>query len=325
MCVTIMREYYSGCKKYMNRRVGTNISAAFFTQKQEPKSTPNPPSVRASPSTPFLIKGDESETPAVSTNQGDAGVSVTSDESITVTDSNTSYRFSRATLRENLLELKPFSDLPGTRLPPDKSETFKAILNAMRILYSTPAMYDMVLNDVRNIYSDISEIKPGTVGAFFTGCFQHDNFPGPQGCSPKCASSLPPPQGTPGYSNCDDLVLIYMDGRFNSLNEKRSEHAYVYIKDPDFKAFTTDNVRQLRDAGILRATLIFGGENDTYSQITNPTALADLPMSLDESQVSKVEATQTSSSSSSAATGWIIAIVLILILLLVFVLYMRGT
>lgn len=303
----------------MQRRSGANINSVHFMEKPALPKGDDSSALPSSRTQPFLVKGDDS-----STDSDTSGITMSSDESIIIDGDSASFKLNRAALKKNLVDLKPFAHLPGSRLPNEQSATFKVILEVMRTLYGTPAMYDVVLADVHSIYGDLQDVKPGTVGAFFSGCFQNDNFSGPLGCSPKCAASLPPTEGTPGYANCDDLVLIYNDGLFSSLNEKRSEHAYVYIGDTKFDGFTVDDIRQLRDAGIISVSLIFGDEDGAYKEITSPTVLSQLPTKAGESAVAKSEATQTSSSSSNTGAGIAIAVIIIIIIILLALVLFRN-
>jgi hypothetical protein len=304
----------------MQRRPGANINSVHFMKKPVLPREDESASLPSSRTQPFLVKGDDS-----STDTDTSGITMSSDDSIIIDGDAESFKLNRTALKQNLIDLKPFAHLPGSRLPQQQSANFKVILEVMRTLYGTPAMYDVVLADVHSIYGDLQDVKPGTVGAFFSGCFQNDNFSGPLGCSPKCAASLPPTEGTPGYANCDDLVLIYDDGAFSSLNDKRSEHAFVYIGDTKFSGFTVNDIRQLRDAGIINVSLIFGDEDGAYKEITAPTVLSQLPTKAGESEIAKTEATQTSSSSSNTGAGIAIAIiVIIIIILLAFLLFKNS-
>jgi hypothetical protein len=248
-----------------------------------------------------------------------------SDDLYNVKTPTGAFQLSRASLKETLLELKQHAKVSVLHLDPVQTESFRVIVEALRLLFGSQALYDLVLADIRDIFSDITDIKPGTVAAYFIGCFSDDKFPGPAGCSPKCAASLPPAEGTPGYTTCDDLVLIYADGTFNSLNDKRSKHVHIYIDAPEFKGFTSENIKQLRDAEIETASLIFGNPDGSYREVTSPLALDMLPIQAQaQTQTVQTSSTPTSTSTTTTdnTTGIIFAVVLaIVIIVLLFVLY----
>lgn len=231
------------------------------------------------------------------------------------------YQIHRDVLKETLTNLKPHSHVFISDLPDTHKSSLDEVIKALKILYKSPAVYDLVLKDIRDIFADVQNPPPATVGSFFLGCTGEDNFPGPLGCSPKCAASLPPTHGTPGYDTCDDLVLVYTkDGKFGSLNENKSEHAYIYIDNDGFNAFTPANIQQLRQHGVKTVSIVYGGADGSYREVTTPTALDQLPVNQklqpQQSVQTKQDDNNTSTSTSNAAGVVILIIVIIIIILL---------
>lgn len=114
---------------------------------------------------------------------------------------------------------------------------------------------------------------------------------------------MQPTDGTPGYEHCDDPVLVYTDSHFNPMNDKHSDHAFIYIADPNFKHFTSDNISQLRNAGIKDVTLVYTNADGSYREISpSPIAVDDLSTS--------------NSTSTSTNTGIIIAVIIIILIIL---------
>lgn len=224
-------------------------------------------------------------------------------------DSNT-FQLSRTVLKSSLESLKTKSSVFIRDLDPYHTELFKSIIEAMKFLQTTQPVYEIVVADIRSVFSDVPHIKPGTVGAAFIGCFNDDKFPGPLGCSPKCVSSIQPADDTPGHSNCDDLVLIYSDSHFSPLNDKHSSHAYIYLEN-NFNTFTSQNISELREAGVTNVSLIYGNPDGSYREITSPQSLESLPATT----------TEENSSSAAGATAIIILIIVIIIILLLFAFY----
>ena len=304
----------------MSQRLGSNINSPLFMADPVPVRRDGNLSTINNNDQSFLVKGEEPKDTTAGAYEHVGG----EEDVFIINNQGGSFQLHRKTLKETLVELKTQAGVSVRQLNPEHTESFRSIVEALRLLYGSQALYDLVLNDIRSVFNDVKDVKPGTVAAFFIGCFNDDKFPGPMGCSPKCAASLPPAEGTPGYANCDDLVLIYSEGLFSSLNEKRSAHAYIYIGDANFSGFSAENLRQVREAGIENASLIFGNPDGSYREVTSPLSLDQLPRR-DESQNLKAENTtttnDTSSSSSSAGVVVFVIIAIIILILLGVVLY----
>lgn len=294
----------------MSQRYGSNINSEFFMADPVPVLSTQSNTASYNTEVSFLIKGDTSDSSNMSSYEHQGG----NDDIFIVNGEGGSFQLHRKTLKETLEELKKYSSVHIKNLSPEHTESFTNVIESLRLLYGSQALYDIILADIRTVFSDVKNVIPGTVAAFFIGCFNDDKFVGPLGCSPKCAASLPPTENTPGYSNCDDLVLIYIEDSFSSLNDKRSPHAYIHITSSQFSGFTKDNIAQLSDSGIENASLVYGNDDGTYSEITTPIPINQLPQ--------KVSASSTpppSSSSSTSTAGIVFAIVIIIIIILLFV------
>ena len=306
----------------MSHRLGSSISSPLFLV--DPVSTHNNVSHNNSyiNDHSFLVKGEESPTTVNVTPESPNNNDET--DVLIISGKGESFKLNRNTLREALQELKSQAHVSLRQLNPEQTELFRSIVEALRLLYGSQGLYDIIITDIRNVFNDVKDIKPGTVAAFFIGCFNDDKFPGPMGCSPKCAASFPPTEGTPGYTNCDDLVLIYSDGLFSSLNEKQSSHAYIYIDDPEFAGFTTENINQLRSANIENCSLIFGNQDGSYREVTGALSLNQLPrkseITVNKNQVNSND----NGSNSSGSTGIIFLIVIIIIMILLLIILYRN-
>src|SRR5579864_4769354 len=148
------------------------------------------------------------------------------------------FQFHRNTLKETLIDLKTQANVPVKYLTAHYNDQFNSIVQTLDLLYGSRKLYNIAISDIHGIFGDIKNVVPGTIGAFFIGCSIKSNFTGPAICDPLCVSALPSGERTSGTGECDDLVLIYSDGVFNSLNEKRSARVYIYIGDSDFTGFT---------------------------------------------------------------------------------------
>lgn len=306
----------------MSRRVRSTISSHLFSSNTSLDDSPRGGSTPRSSETTFIPKGDESSFSISS-------FSVPSTPSSSVPDTpepgpdelqfNTKdgpFKLNRDTLRATLNDLKAHGSTLVSKLPKAQAATFKNIIDIMGVVYDNQGLYDIVLSDIRAVFSDTEDIKPGTLAASLIGCYNDDKFTGPMGCNPKCAAGLPPPEGTPGYHQCEDMVLIYSDNSFSALNEQVSPHTYVYIENSEFKGFTSDNIRSLREANISQVTLVYGGPNGSYREITPKLSLEQLPTN-NAVAANNVAATQTTTTSNGVGVAIVIVLIIIIILLLI--------
>ena len=303
----------------MSQRLGSNINSPLFMADPVPAQRGGNQNTINNGERSFFVKGDEPKNGAADTYEHVGG----EEDVFLINGQGGSFQLHRKTLKDTLADLKTQAHVSVRQLNPEHTESFRSIVEALRLLYGSQALYDLVLTDIRAVFADVKDVKPGTVAAFFIGCFNDDKFPGPMGCSPKCAASLPPTEGTPGYANCDDLVLIYSDGLFSSLNEKRSSHAYIYVGDPDFVGFSTENIRQLRDAGIENASLIFGNQDGTYREVTSALTIDQLPRKT-ESNVTKAQNMEASDTTTNTGAGVVFGIIIIIIVILLLVVLYRA-
>jgi hypothetical protein len=221
---------------------------------------------------------------------------------------NTSWEFDRNNLLESLKSMKKYSYTPVKSLDEEPKETFGKIMIALEMLYRTGKLYELIHNDIQQIFADVKIVIPGTVAAYFIGCSSNDNFSGPIGCNPKCAAALAPGGKNHSDYTCEDIVLMYEhDNTFSSLNKKISPHSYIYIGNPKFKGFTEENIKQLTDANISSATLIYGKEDGTYGEIISSMPVSQLPL----------ESSTDSTSATTSDAGWIVLVIIIAIIILI--------
>ena len=245
-------------------------------------------------------------------------------------NANSSFSLRRAQLKNTLISLREYSNVNIKALPPAQTEAFNNVVDVFRLLHGTQALYDIILADVRDIFKNVKDIRPGTVAAYFAGCFTDDDFPGSPGCNPKCASSLPPPEGSPGHSDCDDLVLIYVNGNFNALNSKKSSLAHIFVEDQHFKGFTKNDIQQLTDNGIERVVMIFGNPDGSYREISSPNPVSSLPKfssnpSPADSQVNTSSNNDNNNSNNVGAAVLLTILIVFLILVILYVLYRASS
>ena len=292
-----------------SRRFGSSINSKLFMEDPVPAANGE-----KAPVSSYFPKGDKTES-------SDYQLVGGKDEIFLVNGKNGKYQLSRKNLKDTLVELKKHSKTSLKHLGKKHLESFNGLVESLGILYGSQALYDLVLADIREVFGDVKEVKPGTVAAFFLGCFDEEKFPGPMGCNPKCAASLH--DSSESGVSCEDLVLIYSEGVFSSLNSKNPKHTYIYVEDADFDGFTRENISQLKEAGVSKATLVFGTQNGSYREIASATKVSKLPSKENNNNV--VVQTQESDTLDEGTGGVIfICIVVVILIVLLAALYRTG-
>lgn len=290
----------------------TNVEYSLFMS--DPIHVKNNKTLSHNKNTDLFIKGSSNATFELKKGSNNIYIITTSD--------NRKIEFDRNSFLDTLKDLKKYSNTPIKLLEGDQKDSFTLVMDAIGMLYKISKLYELIHNDIENVFGDIKVIIPGTVAAYFIGCSSNDNFSGPMGCNPKCAASLAPGGKDPNDYKCDALVLLYeSDKTFSALNQKIAQHAYIHIGDPNFKGFTSDNIKQLTDANISSATLIYGKVDGTYGEQVNRMPVSELPL------ISEVQQQTTNSSNDSGAWALfiIIAIIIIILLIILYLSYSRST
>ncbi|HSW76492.1 MAG TPA: hypothetical protein VLG50_05580 [Candidatus Saccharimonadales bacterium] len=223
-----------------------------------------------------------------------------------------SFKLYRKDLINTLKKLRECAHLSISKLNEEQAKLLDSTTEVTRILHNTKALTDIVIKDIQHIYGDIKNPIPGTVGAFFVGCFNQDHevFKGPIGCNPRCAASLLRCNGD--HFECSDTILYYTGQEFKSLNDKHTNHAYIYIESHEFKSFNHHDIQMLKDAGICKVTLIHSNKDGSYKEVTNEAIVDDL-------HIHNIHHTSTSNNVAA------IVIIVILVLILLFcLLYFYG-
>lgn len=247
-----------------------------------------------------------------------------------VESSQGTYHLHRSALKECLLSLKPYAEVYINKLPIELNDSFKSILETLKLLHGSKAYHDVVLKDIQDIFvKNVKSIRPGTVAAFFAGCFNDDGLSGPNGCHLKCAMAL---HGIPAedinkdfISVCEDMVLIYNNGNFGSINEKDSKFAYIYVDAKDFDGFTKENIETLKTSGIYQVALIFGNEDGTYKEVGTSISVHDLPLKSKSNKNTENNNNDNGDNNNTDNSGiWIVIVVAVVILLLLFLVYRQS-
>lgn len=294
-------------------RRGSKITSSLFRVS----GSTNPSNVtKAKSSQTFFVKGKDDITYH---HEGGA------DDIFTIKNSEGTFKLSRKDLRQALEDLKTQSNIPVKQLAPSYAELLESIFEALKFLYSSKELYGMIHSDIKDIFKDVKKAIPGTVAAFFIGCSVDKDFPGPMGCDPRCAASIPPGESVPGYSDCDDLVLAYINSMFSSINGKKSAHAYIYIGDTNFNGFPVEHIEQLKKEKIEKATLIFAhtDSDKSYKEISSPINIDKLPQK--QEQIKETNLTQTNDVSCDSSAGIAIVVIIVIVIIVLLILLYQST
>ena len=220
---------------------------------------------------------------------------------------NGSFELYRKELNHTLKTLHRYAHVFVNQLDNEHKKLLNSTIEATRLLHNSKALKDLILEDIRSIYNHVKNPMPGTVGAFFVGCFNDDNFKGPLGCNPRCAASL---FGCDEGLECADTVLIFAQNQFSYLNEKKTPHCIIYIQNPHFTAFSQHNLNMLRRAGHEQMTIVQADTDGSYKYVTDRLPIHG-------------HLTQEGDTNTGlwVVVGIIIAIIVILILLGLFYMY----
>lgn len=234
------------------------------------------------------------------------------ENNIIITTEEGAFQFHRDTLKESLLELKTQAKKPISKLDKEHLEMYNNVVESLKVVHHSPPVYEKVLKDICDIFSDVGPVRPGTVGAFFAGCFTDTTFPGPIGCSPKCISSLQP--NDEKITPCENTVLIYSENKLTLLNNKRTEYGYIYIDDEKFIGFTRKEIQEIKEYNVKVVTLIYSNEDGTYRRVETGVNVDELP-----------KVANPSGKNTNNVGGMIFVIILVVLVILLLLLLLRNT
>src|SRR5207253_7608787 len=116
-------------------------------------------------------------------------------DTVVVTKGGTSVRISVAEFRQCLQRLRkvqhlrirdltdnPYADPTNPGGPPltGLNSDLKQIIRDVNVLYPTQ-FFPMIHGHIREIFGDVSDVRPGTIGAYMVGCLLPTSSSQPQG------------------------------------------------------------------------------------------------------------------------------------------------
>ena len=173
--------------------------------------------------------------------------------------------YNRGLIMKDLIVLRQFADLPIQSLQKDTLDKFYQIIKINDNLKKDENLRKTFLKDVKKVFSDIQNIKPGTVGAVFLDCSNNLD------CDPICEKSIFKKE-----KQCDHVILLYTteDSTFKSLNDiLNSNIIYIYVDviKSKFKGFTKENIDFLKNNYNSKGyVLLFSDFDKTKDEIPIP-------------------------------------------------------
>ena len=177
---------------------------------------------------------------------------------------------------------------------------FDEVKSAVNHLYGTDdyrTIIGIIIDKWRDVIEDRRiEIIPGTIAAYFTGCFAIiSGFTGNPACLPICAGSVHVPQDTQGCEVCKNQSILYLGGEMKKLNDPQQreerKYAYVFVPRTDDFAFTPADIMKLRNYAIESVKVVFYDPSGRGYQSVSETfiPLADLKVRPSPSPATEVE------------------------------------
>jgi len=165
-----------------------------------------------------------------------------------------------------ITEFRKFPNLQIKSLKGDLLKKFNQMKNFVEILQKKPTSYKLLIKELERNFSNLHQIKPGTVAAYFYGCFINNDMN--DSCSLLCANSIPPLYQD-DLDQCAHLVIkakfIEETGNYifdiNSVppSIKGRKLAYVYLdceSNEDFPGFSNEEIKFLSELGVTYFRLL---------------------------------------------------------------------
>ena len=207
----------------------------------------------------------------------------------------------------------------------DLQDEFKQMVSYVSILYDSNS-YQPLYNLVKKHFGDLPTVNPGTIGAYFAGCYLDNSFsntdPSTASCSVVCAGSMPKPKDEDNWSFCKQLVVwaVYDNSKFNltvlnSATDK--ENALLFVNYSSYETFiglSEAEKTQLARMGVKQVQIYGYQENSNeYAAFNNG---AFMPLRDVKSRVQTIP-TNTGTNSTNSMTWGIAAFIFIVIILLI--------
>lgn len=313
----------------MARRGRINNNLHLFQQKSDTLTTR---SIRALWNKSYFpqnkIKGFENDNMPNKT---------TGDNLLTIKGASSNSTLDLEKIKNALNVLSNYCNTPVKDLKGSIKDDLDGLIQISQVLHNS-ALYDRFIQEVKTAFSGCKDPAPGTVGAFFMGCFMVNGFKGGENCDARCAGSLPPSNNDGDWFFCKKLVILYdpKDNTFNSLNDSSPTETYLVIVGGDkFEGFSDREILELNNYGVKKAQLL-RYNNGAYDEITTDfvdtnnlpknTTTNNAPNTNNPHNTNNTNNSQnTNNSNGGSMTGIIILLLIILLVIVILALAWRAS
>lgn len=218
--------------------------------------------------------------------------------------------------RSVIEKLKKYSSSLVSDLNEEISDNYNTVVSFINIASSDDHVYERFVKIIREIFGDVKNIKPGTIGSYFLGNIQnfektYNSYQGPANCHPLKIGAAPNIRGQ--SNDCQYPAFIFSHGKFTRQNNINGAVAVIYVDRPSFSGFTAQNIIDLQSIGISSAYLNYGINSDEAIESSpHPINIQSLPMKMKSNE-------QKDFNTSEGINGYILFLLIILIVLVVFV------
>ncbi|PCJ24632.1 MAG: hypothetical protein COA94_07195 [Rickettsiales bacterium] len=165
-------------------------------------------------------------------------------------------------LEEIIKSLRKVAKVKTSELKGDDRKNLDKIISYVSVLYDTDS-YKILYGIAMKHWSDLKIISPGTVGSYFAGCIRTSSSSDMQGCEVICAGSMPRPNESDEWKQCDKAVIWgkYHKGKysFNVLqNNSDMSHSILHINCTNYNTcpkFSPEDIDTLKSIGVETITL----------------------------------------------------------------------
>ena len=199
-------------------------------------------------------------------------------------------------------------------------EDYMFVADNISLLHNTK--HAKTIHDhITDIFGDVDEYVPNTIGSYLNGCNQKTNLDMPIGCTPICAGSVLPLSESLSNSSisstksngnshvCSHTVMhADWDGKrfvFTDMNDVAPRDSILmftsFAKVSEFPGFSPSEKTHLKNYGIRRINLIYYSRDGTnYKELFGGSVKID---EFPEREASSSSIVPSSNSASSHATG----------------------
>lgn len=159
---------------------------------------------------------------------------------------------------------------------------FERVVTYVSLLHDS-SCYSQLHDIVIKYFSDLTDISPGTIGAYLAGCIIGKEYNGSKRCSHVCAGSAPLPLGSDGWTSCGRPIVwanYYGSGYdFVYLSTKDDmSHVIMYVGYHTYSkcpGFSEEEKNHLKSKGIKYIELV-SYSSATYKVLNKEISVDDL-------------------------------------------------